>query len=102
MYCVFVSDYRHQSCWISGNEGLSLLLVSPEEITFYNRLCKSMKLTDGITQFPCDMSALNSIKKTVKLAKEIDSMGHIKKKVRVGVSCEENNGCLISSLYRLV
>nr|XP_039248682.1 ATP-dependent RNA helicase ddx24-like [Styela clava] len=77
--------YIHRSgrCARTGNEGLSLLIVSPEELSFYKRLCNSMQLENGIPQFPYDQASLASSKKIVKLAKEIDALGHSKKKIRL-------------------
>lgn len=77
--------YIHRSgrCARTGKEGLSLLLVSPEELSFYKRLCSAMQLENGIPQFPFDESSLAASKKIVKLAKEVDALGHSKKKVRL-------------------
>lgn len=65
----------------TGKEGLSVMLISPEELPVYKRLCNSLKLEEQMPQFPVDEDSIRAIKRIVNLAKEIDSLNHKTKKV---------------------
>uniref|UniRef100_H2YAU2 ATP-dependent RNA helicase n=1 Tax=Ciona savignyi TaxID=51511 RepID=H2YAU2_CIOSA len=67
----------------SGQAGLSLLFVSPDEMGLYKRICKSLDKQDGLPLFIINESYMAAIKKMVNLAREVDSMSHREKKVRL-------------------
>ncbi|CAB4017426.1 ATP-dependent RNA helicase ddx24-like [Paramuricea clavata] len=58
------------------NEGLSLLLISPDDLRSYDKIWKSLKKDDEPPDFPVDMEYLNEIRKRVSLARIIDKEEH--------------------------
>ncbi|XP_046386404.1 ATP-dependent RNA helicase DDX24 isoform X2 [Ischnura elegans] len=57
-------------------EGLSVLLVEPKEVQFYNRLCKTLGKDSGLPLFPLDEHLVARVKERVQVAKEIDFLEH--------------------------
>ncbi|XP_022921246.2 ATP-dependent RNA helicase DDX24 [Onthophagus taurus] len=55
-------------------EGLTVLLVEPDELQNYLRLCRTLGKTEDIPQFPIQDSILNAVKQTVNLARELDKL----------------------------
>ncbi|XP_046848202.1 ATP-dependent RNA helicase DDX24-like [Xenia sp. Carnegie-2017] len=59
-----------------NNEGLSLLLISPDDLRSYEKIWKSLDKDYEPTEFPVDMKFLNDIRKRVSLARIIDKEEH--------------------------
>ncbi|CAG8730074.1 12946_t:CDS:10, partial [Funneliformis caledonium] len=57
-------------------EGISLMLCSPEELSLYRKLCLKLNKADGLTNFPVDRGILNSMKKRIDFARQIDQEEH--------------------------
>jgi ATP-dependent RNA helicase DDX24/MAK5 len=60
----------------AGREGVSVLLVSPQELTAYKKLCQVLNKSSAIQAFPVDHSILVHMKNRVQLAREIDQDEH--------------------------
>ncbi|KAF0464168.1 P-loop containing nucleoside triphosphate hydrolase protein [Gigaspora margarita] len=58
------------------NEGISLMLCSPEESSFYRKICQDLKKANGIANFPIDGGVINSMKQRIDLARRIDQEEH--------------------------
>jgi ATP-dependent RNA helicase DDX24/MAK5 len=60
-------------------EGLSVILIGPEEMTSYRNICKTLN-RDDIPTFPMDTMYLQAIRKRVSVARRIESALHKRKK----------------------
>ena len=60
---------------------MSLLLVSPDELQLYKRVCHTLKKPTGLPSFHINDNYMMAISKRVKIAKEIDQFTHKRKKV---------------------
>ncbi|CAG8458870.1 16842_t:CDS:10 [Cetraspora pellucida] len=58
------------------NEGISLMLCSPEESVLYRKICQELKKVNGIANFPTDGGVINSMKQRIDLARQIDQEEH--------------------------
>ncbi|XP_076801447.1 ATP-dependent RNA helicase DDX24-like [Clavelina lepadiformis] len=67
----------------SGKDGLSIMFVSPSEMNFYKRICRSLNKEDGLPLYMINESYMAAVKKRVNVAREIDKMAHKQKKVRL-------------------
>eukprot|EP00842_Homolaphlyctis_polyrhiza_P004654 jgi/Hompol1/518/HPOL_001515-RA len=66
----------------ANTEGISVSLCSPEEMQTYKKLCYVLGKTNGMQDFPIDLSVLTAIKRRIQIAKEIDSLQHKAKKIK--------------------
>ncbi|XP_076341497.1 ATP-dependent RNA helicase DDX24 isoform X2 [Tachypleus tridentatus] len=57
-------------------EGLSLMLVEPQEIMFYRKLCKTLNRDEILPVFPVDHAVLTMVRERVNLAKQLDVLEH--------------------------
>ncbi|XP_071448043.1 ATP-dependent RNA helicase DDX24 isoform X2 [Hetaerina americana] len=57
-------------------EGLSVLLVEPKEVPFYNRLCRTLGKDSGLPLFPLDDHLITRVKERVRIARDIDFLEH--------------------------
>ncbi|KAF8787275.1 ATP-dependent RNA helicase DDX24-like [Argiope bruennichi] len=57
-------------------EGLSLLLIEPQEGLLYKRICKTLSKEQAIPNFPVDHKILKLVKERVTLARQIDKLEH--------------------------
>ncbi|XP_013783246.1 ATP-dependent RNA helicase DDX24-like [Limulus polyphemus] len=57
-------------------EGLSLMLVEPQEVTFYRKLCKTLNRDEDLPLFPVDRAVLIMVRERVNLAKQLDVLEH--------------------------
>ncbi|XP_041484197.1 ATP-dependent RNA helicase DDX24-like isoform X2 [Lytechinus variegatus] len=62
-----------------AKSGLSVTLVSPNEMNFYRRLCKTLN-REEIPSFPVEHSYYQAVKERVDLAREIDKLEHVHSK----------------------
>ena len=83
----------------SGKEGYTLLLISPQEMPLYKRLCRNLQKDDGIADFVADQSYINAVAKRVRLARDIDALVHEQKKVNL-VSILRVALLVIAGIYR--
>ncbi|KAJ1565540.1 ATP-dependent RNA helicase [Nowakowskiella sp. JEL0078] len=58
------------------SEGVSVMLVSPTELSLYKRICKVLKKDDGVPIFPVDHNKLKLLKSRVAISKQIDKLQH--------------------------
>ncbi|XP_028398724.1 ATP-dependent RNA helicase DDX24-like [Dendronephthya gigantea] len=58
------------------NEGLSLLLIGPDDLRSYEKIWKGLKKDNEPPDFPVDIEYLNEIRKRVSLARTIDKEEH--------------------------
>ncbi|CAG8494444.1 1111_t:CDS:10, partial [Scutellospora calospora] len=58
------------------NEGVSLILCSPEESILYRKICQELKKTDGIANFPINRGIINAMKQRIDFARQIDQEEH--------------------------
>ncbi|KAJ2808788.1 ATP-dependent RNA helicase [Coemansia guatemalensis] len=58
----------------ASNEGLAIMLVSPEERKLYHKMCA--KLDKDISAFPIDLDLVGRLKPRVDLAREVDLREH--------------------------
>ncbi|KAL7747047.1 ATP-dependent RNA helicase [Sorochytrium milnesiophthora] len=56
-------------------EGLSIVLVSPQDVLAYRKICKTLG-RKAIPEFPVDRSYFTSLRKRLVLAKRIDELTH--------------------------
>ncbi|XP_030838947.1 ATP-dependent RNA helicase DDX24-like isoform X1 [Strongylocentrotus purpuratus] len=59
--------------------GLSVTLVSPNEMNFYRRLCKTLN-REEIPSFPVEHSYYQAVNERVELARDIDKLEHVSNK----------------------
>ncbi|KAL2918796.1 ATP-dependent RNA helicase [Polyrhizophydium stewartii] len=64
----------------ANNEGISVALCSPDELTMYKKVCHILGKADGMPDFPVDLSVLTAIKERLALAREVDLLQHREKK----------------------
>lgn len=55
----------------AGNEGNSLLLCTPGEVSSFKKLCNALKKPKGLEEFPVEQRELHALHDRVKLAKQI-------------------------------
>ncbi|XP_022781216.1 ATP-dependent RNA helicase ddx24-like [Stylophora pistillata] len=60
----------------ASREGLSVVLVGPEEMGSYRKIMKALNGGNELDSFPVDVSFMSSIKKRISLAKQIDKEEH--------------------------
>ncbi|PIA13070.1 DEAD-domain-containing protein [Coemansia reversa NRRL 1564] len=58
----------------ASNEGLAIMLVSPEERKLYHKMCA--KLDKDISAFPVDLDIVGRLKPRVDLARDVDLREH--------------------------
>ncbi|KAJ2079480.1 ATP-dependent RNA helicase [Coemansia sp. RSA 988] len=58
----------------ASNEGLAIMLVSPEERKLYHKMCA--KLEKDISAFPIDLDLVGQLKPRVDLARDVDLREH--------------------------
>ncbi|CCD71883.1 ATP-dependent RNA helicase [Caenorhabditis elegans] len=84
-----VEIYIHRSGRTAraSHRGLTVVLVDPPSRQFYMKLCKGLNRMQDLNVFPIDFEPLmNAIKKRVRLASEIDSLGFRCKKIKMSES----------------
>ncbi|KAI9248869.1 P-loop containing nucleoside triphosphate hydrolase protein [Phascolomyces articulosus] len=64
----------------ANHDGVSLLLVAPDELKLYTKLYKTLKKGVQYPDFPVDVGILNEMKSRVQLATEIDKLEHQEQK----------------------
>jgi ATP-dependent RNA helicase DDX24/MAK5 len=62
------------------NQGLSIMLCSPDQLTLYKKLCHSLEKENGVPDFPIDKSVMSMIKQRLALARKIDEYDHKNRK----------------------
>ncbi|KAI9137617.1 P-loop containing nucleoside triphosphate hydrolase protein [Paraphysoderma sedebokerense] len=60
----------------ANQEGISIMLVSPPEVTAYKKICYGLGKLDGLDEFPVERGYNSELKKRLKLAQEIDQEQH--------------------------
>ncbi|XP_046461202.1 ATP-dependent RNA helicase DDX24-like [Daphnia pulex] len=78
-------NYVHRSGRTAraSREGLSLILIEPEEATTYRKLCSTLKKDkNDLPDYDVDMRIFAAIKQRVNLAKAIESLEHRTKRER--------------------
>lgn len=84
-----VEIYIHRSGRTAraSHRGLTVVLIDPPSRQFYLKLCKGLNRMQDLDVFPIDFEPLlNAIKKRVRLASEIDSLGFRCKKIKMSES----------------
>jgi ATP-dependent RNA helicase DDX24/MAK5 len=61
-------------------DGISVMLCSPEQLSIYKKICASLKKEKGIPDFPLDRSFFSLLQKRLQAAKKIDQAEHALKK----------------------
>ncbi|KAJ3184257.1 ATP-dependent RNA helicase [Geranomyces variabilis] len=61
-------------------DGVSVMMISPQEMPVYKKICNVLGKTEGVPEFPVDRSMLSGIKLRMNLAKKIDEIEHKKQK----------------------
>ncbi|XP_044182801.1 ATP-dependent RNA helicase ddx24-like [Acropora millepora] len=56
----------------ASREGLSVVLVAPQEAGSYKKIMKSLNSGNELNSFPVDVAFMSSIKKRITLAKKVD------------------------------
>ncbi|CAF0976960.1 unnamed protein product [Didymodactylos carnosus] len=57
-------------------EGLSVIVICPEELHLYRKIIKTLNRDEDLQTFPVDFTNFSNIKKRVKLAVEISKLHH--------------------------
>lgn len=60
----------------ASREGLSVVLVGPEELGSYKKIMKTLNGGNDLDSFPVDITYMSSIRKRISLAKQIDKDEH--------------------------
>ncbi|XP_068714327.1 ATP-dependent RNA helicase DDX24-like [Montipora foliosa] len=60
----------------ASREGLSVVLVGPEEFGSYKKIMKTLNSGNDLDSFPVDVAFMSSIRKRISLAKQIDKEEH--------------------------
>lgn len=60
----------------ASREGLSVVLVGPEELRSYKKIMNTLNAGNDLESFPVDVAFMPSIKKRISLAKQIDKEEH--------------------------
>lgn len=66
----------------STKEGLSVMLVSPDEMNSYKKILQSIKKSKDIRDYPIDIDFMDSCKKIVTLGRKIDESEHTLNKAK--------------------
>ncbi|KAK8728678.1 hypothetical protein OTU49_009088 [Cherax quadricarinatus] len=61
-------------------EGLSILLIEPEELKKYHQLCNTLNRATDLPPFPVDTSIMSQVKKRLNLARTIEKMEYTLRK----------------------
>jgi ATP-dependent RNA helicase DDX24/MAK5 len=64
----------------ANREGVSVMLIAPEDHTQYRKLCHALRKPDGLPDFPVDRGIADRLKQRLQIAKEIDDLEHKSKK----------------------
>jgi ATP-dependent RNA helicase DDX24/MAK5 len=64
----------------ANREGVSVMLVAPEDNNQYRKLCHALGKQDGLPDFPVDRGIADRLKQRLQIAKEIDDLEHKNKK----------------------
>ncbi|KAL9960204.1 hypothetical protein ACROYT_G033626, partial [Oculina patagonica] len=75
----------------ASREGLSVVLVGPEELGSYKKIMKTLNGGNDLDSFPVDVTYMSSIRKRISLAKQIDKDEHKFKRKK------SNNDWLLAS-----
>lgn len=79
----------------STNEGLSVMLVSPDEMYVYKKILSSIKKDKDIRDYPIDIDYFDSCKKIVTLARKTDELEHQLNKQKNETNWYEKNAKLL-------
>ncbi|XP_057657837.1 ATP-dependent RNA helicase DDX24 [Diorhabda carinulata] len=58
----------------ASREGITILLIEPNELPNYIKLCRTLGKSEDLPTFPVQENFLNAVKKRVDLARELDIM----------------------------
>ncbi|XP_063901194.1 ATP-dependent RNA helicase DDX24-like [Zophobas morio] len=58
----------------ANSEGLSLMLISPEEIPKYKMICRELKKDSDYEEFPVDSSYFPLVQKRIKIARKLETL----------------------------
>lgn len=72
-------------------KGLTVLLIEPNEVTLYSKICATLGKDKDVSDFQIDFKILKEAKERVKLAREIDRIGLELKKERAHVGWIEKS-----------
>merc|ERR1719431_2334147 len=75
-------NYIHRSGRTAraDKQGVSVMLVSPAEMTMYQRICHNLNKSEHLPLFPVETKYLPGVKRRVQLAQDIESAEHRMKK----------------------
>ncbi|XP_035218253.1 ATP-dependent RNA helicase DDX24-like isoform X4 [Stegodyphus dumicola] len=63
------------------SEGLSLMLIEPQDAVYYKRICKTLNKDKALPQFPVDHSILKAVRDRITLVHAIDKLEHRMKRL---------------------
>ena len=63
-------------------DGLSVLLLAPEEVALYRKICHSLQKESGLPDFPVDHAFMKAVRQRASLAQEIDCEENRDRKMR--------------------
>ena len=66
---------------LSGEQGLSLMFVGPDESKLYTKICMGTNKLNGLDYYQIQQNLMREVKMRVKKAVELDKLLHKEKKV---------------------
>eukprot|EP00123_Amoebidium_parasiticum_P017639 comp23927_c0_seq1/m.42244 comp23927_c0_seq1/g.42244 ORF comp23927_c0_seq1/g.42244 comp23927_c0_seq1/m.42244 type:complete len:664 (-) comp23927_c0_seq1:73-2064(-) len=64
------------------SDGISIMLLGPEDMQSYRKICHTLNKEEGLNDFPVDGAYFPAIKKRLTLARKIDEAEHQQRKSR--------------------
>lgn len=79
----------------SNKEGLSVMLISPDEINLYRKIVQTCKQGSDLRDYPIDLDYLDECKTRVNLARKVDKLEHTLNKTKNTNNWYEKNAKLL-------
>ncbi|XP_053331655.1 ATP-dependent RNA helicase DDX24 [Spea bombifrons] len=66
----------------ASSDGLSLLLIGPDDVLNFKKICRTLNKNEDLPFFPVDGKCMNGIKERVNLARQIEKMEYFNSKAK--------------------
>jgi ATP-dependent RNA helicase DDX24/MAK5 len=79
----------------STSEGLSVMLIQPEEINLYRKIIKTFKKEKDLKDYPIDLDYFDEARTRVNLARKVDQIAHAIEKDKLNTNWYEKHAKML-------
>ncbi|KAM4689990.1 ATP-dependent RNA helicase DDX24 [Rhinophrynus dorsalis] len=66
----------------ASSDGLSLLLIGPDDVMNFKKICRTLEKNEELPMFPVDSKCMTGVKERVSLARQIEKMEYFNSKAK--------------------